>query len=250
MANEYPDYFARFYDLIYHKLRDEVDNQYFLDQIKQTKGKILEVGVGTGRFFIDALTQNADIYGIDISRSMINVLKAKLNKIQQRRVSVQNIIDFQYDFKFDLIIAPFRIVMHLLEKSSQIDAINNVYRHLKPNGRFIFDTFVPDLNHLIKGFDNYTDFDEEYEPGKRIKRMVSTQPDLMNQLINIAFHFEWDEDNGKRTEIWKSPLRFFFRYELEHLIERTEFTSYQIFGDYKGNELGSNSKEFVVVCRK
>ena len=49
-ANEYPYYFARFYDLIYHKLRDGVDNQYFLDQIKQTNGKILEVGVGTGGF--------------------------------------------------------------------------------------------------------------------------------------------------------------------------------------------------------
>ncbi len=79
-ANEYPDYFARVYDLIYHKLRDGVDNQYFLDQIKQINGKILEVGVGTGRFFIDALTKNADIYGFDISRSMVDVLKIKLNK--------------------------------------------------------------------------------------------------------------------------------------------------------------------------
>ena len=80
-AFEYPDYFARFYDLIYHKLRGGVDNQYFLDQIKQTKGKILEVGVGTGRFFIDALTRDADIYGFDISSSMIDVLKTKLNKL-------------------------------------------------------------------------------------------------------------------------------------------------------------------------
>ncbi|MBA7575510.1 hypothetical protein ES708_17340 [subsurface metagenome] len=85
-ANEYPDYFARFYDLIYHKLRDGVDNQYFLDQIKQTDGKILEVGVGTGRFFIDALTRDVDIYGFDISRSMVDVLKTKLSKTQQRRV--------------------------------------------------------------------------------------------------------------------------------------------------------------------
>ncbi len=113
---EYPDYFARFYDLIYHKLRDGVDNQYFLDQIKQTNGKILEVGVGTGRFFINALSRDADIYGFDISSSMVYVLKAKLNKTQHNRISVQNIVDFQYDFKFDLIIAPFRVVMHLLKK--------------------------------------------------------------------------------------------------------------------------------------
>jgi len=236
--------------LIYHKLRDGVDNKYLLDQIKQSNGKILEVGVGTGRFFIYALSQGADIYGFDISSSMLDVLKSKLNKTQQERISKQNIIDFQYDFKFDLIIAPFRVIMHLLEKSSQIEAINNVYRHLNKNGIFIFDTFVPDLNYLIKGFDNHTDFDEEYEKGKRVKRIVSTQPDLINQLINIDFKFEWDEDSGKRKEIYKIPLRFFFRYELEHLIERTEFENYKIFGDYKENLLRSDSKEFVVKCRK
>lgn len=83
---------------------------------KDLASKIPEVGVGTGRFFITALTQNADIYGFDISRSMVDVLKTKLTKTQQHRISVQNIVDFQYDFKFDLIIAPFRVVMHLLKK--------------------------------------------------------------------------------------------------------------------------------------
>ena len=250
MENEYPDYFARFYDLIYHKLRDGTDNQFFLNQIKQTKGKILEIGVGTGRFFIDALTQGADIYGLDISNSMIRVLKDKTDKAQHYRVSVQNIIDFHYNFKFDLIIAPFRVMMHLTEKSSQINAINNVYRHLNRNGIFIFDVFIPDLNYLIKGYDHYLDFEGEYEPGKRIKRFISTQPDLIKQLINIEFRFEWDEDNRIRSENWKSTLRFFFRYELEHLIERTEFRSYRIYGDYEENELGAESKEFVVVCMK
>ncbi|MCF8297424.1 MAG: class I SAM-dependent methyltransferase [Saprospiraceae bacterium] len=250
MTHEYPDYFARFYDLIYHKLRDGVDNKYFLDQIKQTKGKILEVGVGTGRFFIDALSQEADIYGFDISSSMLDVLKSKLNKTQQERVSLQNIIDFQYDFKFDLIIAPFRVIMHLLDKSSQIEAINNVYKHLNQNGIFIFDTFVPDLNYLIKGLDSHTDFDEEYKAGKRVKRIVSTKPDLINQLISIDFQFEWDEDNGRQTKLFNIPLRFFFRYELEHLIERTKFKSYQIFGDYNENKLRPDSKEFIVKCRK
>ena len=31
---------------------------------------------------------------------------------------------FTYDFKFDLIIAPFRVIMHLLDKEEQIKAIN------------------------------------------------------------------------------------------------------------------------------
>jgi len=250
MLYEYPKNFARFYDIIYHQHRDGVDNEYFINEIMQTKGKILEVGVGTGRLFTNALNQGADIYGLDISPAMINVLQKKLTPDQYKRISLQNVTDFNFDFTFDLVIAPFRVMMHLLEKDQQIRAINNVYRHLNKNGRFIFDAFIPDLNQLIKGFDNYVDFEGEYSKGKRIKRVVSTSPDLINQLINITFRLEWDEDNEKKSEEWNVPLRFFFRYELEHLVERSEFEKYTILGDYMGKKLNQNSKEFIVICRK
>ena len=45
-------------------------------------------------------------------------------------------------------------------------------------------------------------------------------------------------------------MRFFFRYELEHLVERSKFECYKILGDYHGNELNQDSKEFVVICQK
>ena len=46
MNFDYPDNFARFYDVIYHQQRDDVDNDYFQRKIRQTTGKILEIGVG------------------------------------------------------------------------------------------------------------------------------------------------------------------------------------------------------------
>ncbi len=250
MIHEYPECFARFYDLIYHKHRDGVDNEYFQREIKSAKGRILEIGVGTGRLFIDALDRGADIFGLDISRSMIDVLLRKLERDQHYRISLQNVVDFRYDFQFDLIIAPFRVLMHLVEKDEQIRAINNVYEHLTNDGRFIFDAFVPNLEQLIHGIDNQTDFDGEYEKGKKVRRIVSTIPSLINQTIDIHFHLEWDEDDELKHEDWKVPLRFFFRYELEHLIERSKFKKYRIYGDYHENELNDDSKEFVVICQK
>jgi len=250
MIHEYPEVFARFYDVIYHHHRDGVDNSFFLNEIKNCKGKVLDIGVGTGRFFIDAMKINADIYGIDISEPMTRVLKSKLDPHQHYRVSTQNIIDFSFPFQFDLIIAPFRVLMHVLEKDDQIRALNNVCKHLNPNGKFIFDTFVPNLNQLINGMDNQVDFDGEYEKGMKLRRVVSTKPDLINQIIDVSFRFEWDEGKELKTEIWSVPLRFFFRYELEHLVERTDFKNYKIFGDYSMNMLNKNSKEFIVECIK
>ena len=250
MNETYPEYFARFYDLIYHQIRDGVDNKYYLGEIKNTKGKVLEVGTGTGRLLIEALENGADIYGIDISPSMLDFLKAKLTSDQRKRISLQSIVDFKLDTKFNLIIAPFRVFMHLVEKDDQLHALSNVYSHLNPGGKFIFDVFVPDLKSLISGLDNVVDFEGEYDPGNRVKRVVSTNPDLINQVINITFRFEWNEGSSKFSKEWKTPMRYFFRFELEHLIERSEFGNYRISGDFSGSDLNKDSKEFIVVCKK
>jgi SAM-dependent methyltransferase len=250
VTHEYPQNFARFYDTIYHHHRDGVDNEFYLNEIRQTNGKVLEVGVGTGRFFIDALHSGADIYGIDISPFMLGVLISKLPSDQQHRISKQNIIDFHFDERFDLIIAPFRVFMHLLKIEEQFKALDNVYKHLNPGGKFIFDTFVPNLQMLVDGIDNVVDFDDEYKPGQTVKRTVSNKADLMNQVINIHFHLDWTEDGKELSEDWHTALRYFFRFELEHLIERSSFAHYRILGDYSGNELQKNSKEFIVICTK
>ena len=250
MIYKYPTNFARFYDTIYHHMRDGVDNEYFQNEIQRSGGKILEIGVGTGRLFINALNQGADIHGLDISESMLEILYKKLQKDQYYRISQQNIIDFSFDLKFDLIIAPFRVIMHLLDIEEQIKAIDNVYNHLNSNGRFIFDAFIPDLNQLIKGINNQMDFEGEYDSGQKIRRFVSTFPDLINQTIQVNFHLEWEEKNELKHDDLILPLRFFFRYELEHLLERTKFEKYKIYGDYKGSELNKESKDFIIVCQK
>lgn len=246
----YPKNFARFYDTIYHSIRDTVDNEYFHNEIQKSDGKVLEIGVGTGRLFTNALNNGADIYGLDISESMLEVLYKKLPDYQHFRISQQNIIDFSFDFNFDLIIAPFRVIMHLMNKEEQIKAIDNIYNHLNSGGKFIFDVFVPDLNQLINGIKNQVDFEGEYEPGRKIKRVVSTVPDLINQTIQVNFHMEWEDVDGLKHDDWILPLRFFFRYELEHLLERSKFENYKIYGDYHESKLDKKSKEFVMVCQK
>ncbi len=248
--SEYPDFFARFYDLIYHQVRDGVDNRFYLDRIKETRGKILEIGSGTGRLLTGALAGGADIYGIDISPAMLDILRSKLKKEQEFRISLQNMTSFMFRHKFDLLIAPFRVFMHLTDKQDQLKALVHVCNNLNPGGKFIFDTFVPDLKMLITGLDNFKDFEGEYEPGNIMRRVISTRPDLLNQVINMVFRIEWNEGNKEFSREWNSSLRYFFRFELEHLVERSHFSTYEIFGDFDGNGLGPESREYIVVCRK
>lgn len=245
----YPEYVARFYDVIYAHLRT-ADRDFFLRKILETKGPVLEIGVGTGRFFLDAVGQGADIYGIDVSATMLGQLRAKLDKSHHHRIFLQDARTLKLDRTFDLIVAPFRVFSHLINVEDQLLTLRCVYNHLNPGGKFIFDLFVPDLNILQHGIKGEVDFNGEYAPGKKLRRVVSSEPDLINQLSNVTMTLTWDEETGEKTATWQLPMRFFFRYELEHLVNRSNLTLNHIYGDYEEHEMSRNSKDFVVVCER
>ena len=246
---EYPDYIARFYDVIYSQLRS-VDRDYFRNTILSTRGPVLEIGVGTGRLFIDALRTGADIFGVDLSETMLEQLKKKLSNEHHHRIFHQDARSLQLGKKFDLIVAPFRMFSHLIELDDQLRTLDCIFDHLNPGGRFIFDLYVPDLSILLNGINEQVDFEGEYAPGKKLKRIVSAKADLIRQVSSVTMTLTWDDETGERTESWHLPMRYFFRYELEHLVHRSKLMLKHIYGDYEEHELSPDSKDFIVVCER
>jgi SAM-dependent methyltransferase len=246
---DYPDFVARFYDVIYERLRAGVDDRFYLQEIARTQNKVLEIGVGTGRFFVQALKQGADIYGIDSSGAMIERLKQKIPSEHHARVTVQNAVAMTLPGRFGLIIAPFRMFSHLIETGDQLECLERVWAHLAPGGRFIFDLYVPDLRLMLEGIKRQRDFEGEYEPGKKLIRISSAQADLVKQISRVSMEFIWDEGEERKAE-WQFDMRFFFRYELEHLIRLSRLQLETIYGDFSKNSLTKDSKDFVVMCRR
>jgi SAM-dependent methyltransferase len=247
---EYPEYFVRFYDVIYKQIRSHVDEAYFLSRIAKSTGKVLEIGVGTGRLFSQALKNGADIYGLDVNAKMIEKTKEKIPLDQHHRLWTQNAVTMQLPHQFSLILAPFRVFSHLIDIEDQIHCLNRIHAHLEPGGRFIFDLYVPDLDILLNGRHEQVDFDGEYANGKRLKRITSANADLINQISNVQMKFRWDEDGRQQEAVWKFPMRFYFRYELEHLIRLSKLELEAIYGDYQETPVSKESKDFVLVCRR
>jgi SAM-dependent methyltransferase len=250
MDSPYPPGFARFYDLIYEKIRQDVDTAFFLNRIKGSRGPVLEVGVGTGRFFREALKEGADVYGIDTSSAMLDVLRSHIDVKDHYRITLQDIRNFETGFPFSLIIAPFRVFMHLSDSTGQLAALDHVYDQLAGEGEFVFDLYIPDPGLLATGMNEVMDFEGEYEPGNVIRRFVSSHSDIVTQVNHLSMRFDWNEGEKTFSETWNSELRFFFRFELEYLLKQSKFMTCSIFGDYQENPLSAGSRDFVVVCRK
>jgi hypothetical protein len=62
--------------------------------------------------------------------------------------------------------------------------------------------------------------------------------------------FVWDEDDGEHRGDWEFDMRFFFRFEIEHLVARSRLQLAALHGDFAGEVLAADSREYVVACRR
>ena len=244
----YPDYVARFYDVVYRKVRDAADKSYYVNKLVSCQGTSLEVGVGTGRIFLEALDRGADVYGTDSSAEMLGVLRQKLEPRHRHRVFQSDLVTMELGKRFHLIIAPFRVLSHIVDVDDQIRALNRVHDHLTPGGVFIFDLYVPNLKLLLDGLLPTVDFDGDHAPGRRLRRTASAASDLITQITSVTMTFDWDDEGGHHSRDWTFPMRIFFRYELEHLIARSKLELKAIYGDFEESPLDAGSKEFLIHC--
>jgi SAM-dependent methyltransferase len=252
---KYNEATVRFYDIVYDQLAyNEREGgaraKFYFEEIAKAKGPVLEAGFGTGKILVPALKSGADIYGIDLSELMYKRTEAKLAENELHRISLQDLRSFTLDKKFSLVVSPFRVFQHLITIEDQLKALGKIYEHLEEGGLFIFDLFCPALQRLHTEVNDLLEFEGEYEPGKYMRRYYSVKPDYMNQVQFVTFRYVWDENSKELSSEYPFPMRYFFRFEIEHLVTRAGFKIQHFYGGFDRSELGSSPKEFIIVCRK
>ncbi len=248
----YPEVVARFYDVVYERVRADVDHAYYLQAMRAARGPTLEIGSGTGRLLRAALRQGVDAWGIDVSPAMVARCRAGLALAEHERAAVADALQLDLGRRFALIAAPFRVLSHVPDVADQLRLLERVHAHLEPGGRFLFDLYVPNLRLLLEGLPEHCDFDGEHAPGLRLRRLVASEPaDLARQTNHVRMTFEWDESDGTpRRALWEFDMRFYFRPELEHLLARSPLRLETLHGDFEGAPWSAAAREFVVACRR
>ena len=69
---------------------------------------------------------------------------------------------------------------------------------------------------------------------------------------DIDFFVDCSKKANGRTErlVQSFPMRYFFRYEIEHLLELCGFRVIDLFGDFDRSEYSSDSPELIFVAGK
>ena len=244
MSDDYEGPLARNYDALYGVMRDPSgDAAFYRELAVEARGTVLELGCGTGRVLLPIAALGIPCVGVDASPAMLAALRAK-RPPANLEVVLGRMESFDLDERrFRLVTCPFRAFQHLLDIPSQLATLANVRRHLAPGGAFAFDVFDPKLALLTAPADT-----ERLEAtftidGVETKRFGRARFDQEAQILEVTFRFEPAQRDGNSTV----RLRWFHRYELEHLLARAGFTDLTFFGGFDRRPWRPEGETIVVA---
>lgn len=140
------DRFSRFYDSFESIIERLFFSKLRRDTLSGLKGKILEIGVGTGKN-LKYYPLYAEITGIDISNEMLKKAKEKIG-FSNKNVTLLQMDAQQLKFKdnsFDYVIGSFV----LCSIPDPVKALKEIKRVIKPKGKIIFIEHVLSKHKLI-----------------------------------------------------------------------------------------------------
>jgi SAM-dependent methyltransferase len=241
---------ARLYDAAYATLaRLGPDVDFYRALAREGGGPVLELGCGTGRALLAIAGDGLSCTGLDASSEMLAALRAKPGGAGLRLVEAR-MQDFDLaGERFATIFSAFRAFQHLYTVEDQLACLARVRAHLAPGGRFAFDVFNPRLDRLWQEeAPEEEDLRFEFE-GEEITRYVAQTRQRATQLLFLKMRYE--RRRGGRVvgnEIATFRMRWFTRYELEHLMARAGFADVVIHGDFDRSPVGPDSPSLVVVA--
>ena len=241
----YHNKFAPLYDYFQHGVKGDVN--FYLNYFKNFIGKILEIGAGTGRITIPLLKQGLNVTALDIAPKMLEILK---EKAQKENLTVRTVCAdmrrFELRKRFDAIIITFRAFQDMYLVDDQLRALKTIKKHLKPNGILIFDVYTPSFEYIQKGNWQWHKDQDINLPSLKGKVRIDyrNRYDMARQMMNQEYRFSYP---GGRKEIIPLRMRFFFRFETEHLLRLTGLKVKNLYGDFSKSKFKSGSPEMIWV---
>lgn len=225
--------------------------------------RVLEVGAGTGRVALAVAAEGARVTGLERSAPLLSVAAAKRAAAPpavRRRVTLVRADMRAYAFRrpFDRILLPFRVFQAMLSVPDQLAALAAARAALAPDGRLVLDLFDPHLDVLAEAAEGPAAL---ADTGRRFadargewRERVAARYDLAAQIVDLTYVYERVAPGGGVAErsFERLRVRYFTRWEFEHLLARAGYEVEALYGGWGGEPLDTDGEgeDMIWIARK
>jgi SAM-dependent methyltransferase len=223
--------YARYYDLMYQDKDYKSEAGFIkglLDQHAPHSPGILELGCGSGSHALCLCEMGYTLHGIDKSKKMLSLAKAKTSKLPVPALSrlswrQADICHVQLNQQYDAVLSLFHVMNYQIGDEDIANLFKTVDGHLKSGGIFIFDCWNgPAVLHQ--------------PPEIRVKHAENDallvtricEPKLYPDRKIVDVHYTFFVKNKKSKVITRfcetHRMRYLFTPEIENFIKNTDMS--------------------------
>jgi SAM-dependent methyltransferase len=255
----YEAFVAEYYDYV-PPVAGRPDIDFYLSMARAQGEPVLELGCGTGRVLLPLAKAGLRAVGLDLSEHMLGRFHAKLRseptEVRERvRLIHGDMTSFDLGERFRLITIPFRPFQHLLEVDQQLDCLRCVYKHLAAGGKLVVDFFQTDPRRM-----HDPEFLKESSPhtevtlpdGRKVRlteRTAAFHRAVQRNDVEMFYNVQHPDGRTERF-VFAFTVRYFFRYEVEHLLARCGFRIVNLSGSFDRSPLRDDSPEMIFVAER
>ena len=203
-------------------------------------GRVLELGIGTGRIALPLLARNVEVHGVDSAPSMVERLRAKPEGYRVP-VSIGNFADVSIDFEFALVYVVFNTFFALSSQDEQVRCFRNVAKHLTPGGCFVIEAFVPDVTRFNGGQVNWATRVTANRVELDVGKHDSAEQRVNSQKVVIT--------DGK-INLFPVQIRYAWPSELDLMAQLAGLRLRERWSDWQRNPFNSESKKHISIYER
>ena len=227
------DPFAPDYDAWTAEMTDDVG--WYVTLAQEADEPVVELAVGSGRVAIPIARETGRrVIGIDRSQAMLAVARERSAGLPVE-LHEGDIREFTLEEPIDLVICPFRSLLHLPTWADRRRVFERVAAALRPGGRFAWNAFA--FSPLIAA--------------SLHDRRVERSDGLWQVIHHVAADSRLEITRGRGDEtIGVLPLWWVTKSEWEGLIDVAGLEVEALYGGFHREPLDDDSLELVWVARK
>lgn len=239
-STSYGDGFADVYDEWYADVTDVGATVERLVELAGPAGRVLELGVGTGRLAAPMVGAGLRVVGIDSSAAMLARIPTQPGGEHITALLGDMVSDLP-DGPFDACLVAYNTLFNLLDAAEQQRCFHAVAERLRPGGSFVVEAIVPDPAAPAGGDVSIRSMDAD-----RVVLSVSDhRPD--EQRTSGQF-VELTEAGGVRLRPWS--IRWAPPAELDVMAAAAGFVLAERFADMAGSTFDDHADHHVSIYRR
>lgn len=237
---------------------------YFQNMLEVYGDPALDAGCGTGRLLVPFLEAGLDVDGVDVSQDMLSLCRKKAEaKELSPQLYRQTLHELNLPRSYQTIVA-CGVLGIGVSRDNDFFALQRFYDHLVPGGTLLLEHYLPYGN--AKAWQLWLKPVRDHLPEPWPDGVGKTAPedgsgfemhgrvlafDPFEQQITRQIHIALWRDGGRiAEEEYTLSENFYFRNELQQMIERAGFKIEGVKHAYSDDEASPEDDVIVFIARK